>query len=110
MVTGAERLLRIEDDLDLTIADINRLPTRPNHDTCADPEGLHRFSPLPIPILIRKSLHLNFWHRYHRLEALQSLSNPDQTVQRPTVIWPIQMYRRFKIGRASCRERGMVRV
>jgi hypothetical protein len=59
MVACAESLLRVEDYFYIAGPQVNRLPTGSNDDPTPDTKGLHRFSPLPIPILVRKGLDQN---------------------------------------------------
>jgi hypothetical protein len=59
VVARAECLLWIENNFNIAGLQIGRLPARSNHNPTSNTKWLHRFSPLLIPILVRKGLHQN---------------------------------------------------
>src|SRR5687768_13370776 len=92
MVAGAERLLGIENNLNLIRTDRHRLPAWSDDEPPADPQRLDRLRPLPVPILILHRAHNDIRFRQARPDQVTK-GAPElcQTVRRPFGGRPIEM-------------------
>src|SRR6476661_4767375 len=94
MMAGPERLLRVDDDLDLLLNWFHSLPAGSDDDSFPHSKRLNRLCPLAVPILIGHRVHddVRFGHALFRQPA-KRLAQMRQMIGRPMLAWPIETNR-----------------